>query len=85
VKLLLTILLITILVLIVLPMSMEMDGMGWCPACLTGNAAHALALCLIALSTVTANRGLLNIQYLPLLSLKRQQRLFASPLFRPPR
>lgn len=49
---------VVVLILLILatglPIMMSMDGMGWCPACLTSASAHLMGLCLGLLAAVLA-------------------------------
>lgn len=42
----LVVILIMLIVATGLPIMMSMDGMGWCPACLTGPSVQQMGMCL---------------------------------------
>lgn len=84
-KALIVTLLILAMLLAGLPMMVGMDGMGWCPACLTGHSSETLGLCLavlaaglIILALSAAGRSLTGPP-----SFRRA--LFATSILRPPR
>lgn len=84
-KVLLVILLVLAMILVGLPIMVSMDGMGWCPACLTGHASDALGLCLgiLAAGLLMLALSVAGWSFTGAPSFKRM--LFASSLLRPPR
>jgi hypothetical protein len=62
-----------------------MEGMGWCPACLSGNSANQTGLCLGILALVLILSGLVLIGRSLDSNFRMSGGLFALALFRPPR
>ncbi|MGI8426734.1 MAG: hypothetical protein ACR2M4_09115 [Actinomycetota bacterium] len=84
-KTMLVALLVLAVLLVGLPIMTGMDGMGWCPACLTGHASDALGLCLgvLAAGLVTLALSAAGRSFTSAPMFRRA--LFATAILRPPR
>lgn len=88
VKILFAILLIVAMLLLVIPFPTAMggmDGMGWCPACLSGNQGNMLSICLGILSSALVMLALWIVGRGSISRSVFNQQLLANSLLKPPR